>query len=65
MKNLDAFKAHGDVIWNIAILLRGPYEIPFNRHFDEYEPPRPLADIEADILAIKKDFMAMLKDVTA
>lgn len=25
MKNFDAFKEHGDVIWNIANLLRGPY----------------------------------------
>ncbi len=41
------------------------YEIPFNRHFYEYEPPRPLEDIEADILALEKDIMAMLKDVTA
>jgi type I restriction enzyme M protein len=41
------------------------YEIPFNRHFYEYEPPRPLADIEADILALEKGIMAMLKDVTA
>ena len=42
------------------------YEIPFNRHFYEYEPPRPLADIEADILALEKDIiMAMLQDVTA
>ena len=41
------------------------YEIPFNRHFYEYEPPRPLAAIEADILALEKDIMAMLKDVTA
>lgn len=41
------------------------YEIPFNRHFYEYEPPRPLAHIEADILALEKDIMAMLKDVTA
>ena len=28
MKNLDAFKEHGDVIWNIANLLRGPYRPP-------------------------------------
>jgi type I restriction enzyme M protein len=28
MKNLDAFKQHGDVIWNIANLLRGPYRPP-------------------------------------
>lgn len=28
MKNVDAFKEHGDVIWNIANLLRGPYRPP-------------------------------------
>jgi type I restriction enzyme M protein len=28
MKNLNAFKEHGDVIWNIANLLRGPYRPP-------------------------------------
>src|SRR5882724_5350539 len=27
MKNLEAFE-HGDVIWNIANLLRGPYRPP-------------------------------------
>jgi type I restriction enzyme M protein len=41
------------------------YEIPFNRHFYEYEPPRALEAIEADILALEQDIMAMLKDVTA
>ncbi|OGB28317.1 MAG: DNA methyltransferase [Burkholderiales bacterium RIFCSPLOWO2_12_FULL_61_40] len=41
------------------------YEIPFNRHFYKYEPPRALEAIEADILALEKDIMAMLKDVTA
>src|SRR3954447_10108747 len=30
-KNLDAFKEHGDVIWNIANLLRGPYRPPSYR----------------------------------
>lgn len=28
MKNFDAFKERGDVIWNIANLLRGPYRPP-------------------------------------
>src|SRR5436190_22932097 len=28
MKNLEAFKERGDVIWNIANLLRGPYRPP-------------------------------------
>jgi len=41
------------------------YEIPFNRHFYEYEAPRPLDEIEADILALEKDIMAMLGEITA
>src|ERR1700722_18532297 len=28
MKNFEAFKERGDVIWNIANLLRGPYRPP-------------------------------------
>ena len=31
------------------------YEIPFNRHFYEYEPPRALEEIEADIKALEQD----------
>ncbi|MEB3311988.1 MAG: N-6 DNA methylase [Snowella sp.] len=36
------------------------YEIPLNRHFYVYQPPRDLADIEADIKALETDIMAML-----
>ena len=41
------------------------YEIPFNRHFYEYEAPRPLEQIERDIEGLEKEIMAMLKEVTA
>lgn len=44
--------------------LKVGYEIPFNRHFYEYQPPRELADIEADIGRLEQEIMAMLKDVT-
>ena len=40
------------------------YEIPFNRHFYEYEVPRPLQKIEQDIDGLEKDIIAMLKEVT-
>ena len=40
------------------------YEIPFNRHFYEYEAPRPLTQIEQDIGDLEKEIMAMLKEVT-
>jgi len=41
------------------------YEIPFNRHFYQYEAPRPLEEIEADIKGLEKEIMAMLEDITA
>ncbi len=39
------------------------YEINFNRYFYEYTPPRPLEKIEADIQAIEKDIVSMLREV--
>ncbi len=44
--------------------LKVGYEIPFTRHFYEYEPPRPLDQIEADIATLEQEIMAMLKQVT-
>lgn len=37
------------------------YEIPINRHFYVYEPPRPLAEIEADMTEVEKEILALLK----
>ena len=34
-----------------------------NRHFHEYEAPRPLDQIEQDIDGLEKEIMAMLKEV--
>ncbi|MFP7754509.1 N-6 DNA methylase [Thermodesulfobacteriota bacterium B35] len=39
------------------------YEIPLNRHFYVYEPPRPLEEIEADIKQLTEEIVAMLNDV--
>ena len=39
------------------------YEIPFNRHFYQYQPPRPLADIESDIKALESNIVKMLAEV--
>lgn len=41
------------------------YEIPLNRHFYRYEPPRPLDEIEADIKVLEGEIMALLKEVTS
>ncbi len=40
------------------------YEIPFNRHFYEYEAPRPLDRIAKDITDLEQEIMVMLKEVT-
>jgi len=39
------------------------YEIPLNRHFYVYQPPRPLEEIEADIAALEKEIVAGLREV--
>ncbi|WP_312331830.1 type I restriction-modification system subunit M [Acinetobacter variabilis] len=39
------------------------YEIPFNRHFYVYEPPRDLAEIDSDLDAISREIMALLQEV--
>jgi len=37
------------------------YEVPINRHFYVYKPPRPLAEIEADIAALEGEIAGLLK----
>ncbi len=39
------------------------YEIPFNRHFYEYEPPRPLQEIDAELDELSSEIMQMLQEV--
>ena len=41
------------------------YEINFNRYFYRHKPPRPVAEIEADIQTIENDILEMLKDMRA
>jgi len=39
------------------------YEIPFNRHFYQYQPPRDLAAIDADLDVVAKEIMQLLAEV--
>ncbi len=39
------------------------YEINFNRYFYQYQPPRPLPEIEADIRTLENEIAAMLREV--
>ena len=41
------------------------YEIPINRHFYVYKPPRPLDQIEADITQLEGEIAGLLKGLVA
>ncbi len=41
------------------------YEIPFTRHFYVYEPPRPLAEIDAELRDLETRIQELLGEVTS
>ena len=41
------------------------YEISINRYFYKYVPPRPLAEIDAELMAVEAEIAALLVEVTA
>jgi type I restriction enzyme M protein len=41
------------------------YEIPFNRHFYVFEPPRPLDEIDADLKVVTDRIKAMIEGLAA
>ena len=41
------------------------YEINFNRHFYTFKPPRPLAEIDADLKKAEAEMLRLLSEVTA
>lgn len=40
------------------------YEIPFTRYFYEYTPPRPLAEIDAELKTLEAEIQELLGEVT-
>ena len=40
------------------------YEIPLNRHFHVYEPPRPLSHIKADLQQLETNIVRLLAELT-
>ena len=40
------------------------YEVPFNRHFYKYVPPRSLEVIDAELKAVTSEILALLSEVT-
>lgn len=41
------------------------YEIPFNRYFYVFEPPRPLAEIDADLKRVTDRIQLMIEELAA
>ena len=41
------------------------FEIPFNRHFYVFEPPRSLAEIDADLATVTDRIKAMIEGLAA
>lgn len=54
---------HVNDAWADGDKIRSAYEINFNRHFYKYTPPRPLAEIDADIKRMEEEFMNLLREV--
>ena len=47
--------------WIDAAKSKVGYEIPFNRHFYVFQPPRPLEEIDAELKTVSANIMKMLK----
>ncbi|QGH69575.1 class I SAM-dependent DNA methyltransferase [Pseudactinotalea sp. HY158] len=58
-------KPHVDDAWIDWDKTKTGYEIPFTRHFYTYEPPRPLAEIDADLERVVGEIMGLLREVEA
>src|SRR5579859_477580 len=56
-------KPHVSDAWIDDSKTKVGYEIPFNRHFYKYTPPRPLEEIKADIKTIEADILKLLAEV--
>ena len=57
-------KPHVPDAWIDESKTRTGYEIPFNRHFYKYTPPRPLDEIKTEIKLIEQDILRLLAEVT-
>jgi len=55
---------HVPDVWIDESKTKVGYEIPFNRHFYVYMPPRPLEVIESDIKTLESEILGLLTEVT-
>lgn len=69
-EDVDAYferevKPHAPDAWIDKSKTKIGYEIPFNRHFYVFEPPRPLEEIDAELGEVTDRIRALLKDMAA
>jgi type I restriction enzyme M protein len=56
---------HAPDAWIDVEKTKVAYEIPFNRHFYVFEPPRPLGEIDADLARVTDRIKAMIDGLVA
>lgn len=56
---------HAEDAWIDHDKTKTGYEIPFTRHFYVFEPPRPLAEIDAELEAVTDRIKGMLEGLAA
>jgi type I restriction enzyme M protein len=55
---------HASDAWIDEEKTRVGYEIPFNRHFYVFKPPRPLAEIDAELKGVTDRILTMIADLS-
>ena len=65
-EDIDAYferevRPHAPDAWIDEAKSKVGYEIPFNRHFYVFEPPRPLEQIDAELKQVSANIMKMLE----
>jgi type I restriction enzyme M protein len=57
-------KPHAPDAWIDHEKTKVGYEIPFNRHFYVFTPPRPLAEIDAELKVVTDRIVKMIGDLS-
>jgi type I restriction enzyme M protein len=57
-------KPHAPDAWIDHEKTKVGYEIPFNRHFYVFKPPRPLAEIDAELKGVTDRILAMIGELS-